>query len=93
MSYFYDYLGTDQDLLVESDVPRPDLLEWAYWRQITEQEAEAKRPKPVEVVPDVNPETPQENSSPQADDAPAPESAPVPATKAPAKKAASKAAA
>lgn len=39
MSYFYDYLGKDQDLLVESDVPRPDLLEWAYWREIDADEA------------------------------------------------------
>lgn len=47
MSYFYDYLGDDQDLLVESEEPRPDLLEWAYWREITADEAAAKRPKPA----------------------------------------------
>ncbi|WP_063023828.1 hypothetical protein [Nocardia niwae] len=34
MPYFYEYQGDDQDLVVESDEPRPDLLEWAYWSEI-----------------------------------------------------------
>ncbi len=34
MPYFYEYRGDDQDLVVESDEPRPDLLEWAYWEQV-----------------------------------------------------------
>jgi hypothetical protein len=47
--YIYEYLGEDQDLVVESDEPRPDLLEWAYWREIPAPAAKAK-PEPVETV-------------------------------------------
>ncbi len=34
MPFFYEYTGDDQDLVVESAEPRPDLLEWASWKQV-----------------------------------------------------------
>ncbi|WP_068059382.1 hypothetical protein [Nocardia xishanensis] len=54
MSYCYKYLGDDQDLVVESDEPRPDLLEWAYWAEV---------PAPV-VKPEPRPEAESEPVKP-----------------------------
>lgn len=56
MPHFYEYTGDDQDLLVESDEPRPDLLEWAYFREISEDDARKRKPeaepeKPAEEKP------------------------------------------
>jgi hypothetical protein len=54
--YFYEYQGDDQHLVVESDEPRPDLLEWAYWSEIpapTKPKA-ASKPEP-EPTPDPEP--------------------------------------
>ncbi|MBF6538169.1 hypothetical protein [Nocardia farcinica] len=39
-------MGDDQDLLIESDEPRPDLLEWAYWAEISETDARKATPQP-----------------------------------------------
>ncbi|MGW5519994.1 hypothetical protein [Nocardia africana] len=57
MPYFYKYLGDDQDLVVESEDPRPDLLEWAYWTEIDApapkfNEGGIVPPAPVAVVND-----------------------------------------
>ncbi|WP_280196248.1 hypothetical protein [Nocardia farcinica] len=43
MAHFYDYIGGDKDWIIESDEPRPDLLEWAWWKEISADEAAGKR--------------------------------------------------
>ncbi|MFC4128915.1 hypothetical protein [Nocardia rhizosphaerae] len=50
MPHFYRYLH-DPSWVIESEEPRPDLLEWAWWTEI---EAPAK-PKP-EPAPEPEPE-------------------------------------
>jgi hypothetical protein len=40
--HYYQYLH-DPDFVIESEEPRPDLLEWAYWAEIP---APARKPEP-----------------------------------------------
>ncbi|WP_280389803.1 hypothetical protein [Nocardia wallacei] len=68
MPYFYEYTGGDQDLVVESDEPRPDLLEWAYFRQV---DAPAIAPAKAEPKADPEPE-PEQDSEPVEEAKPAP---------------------
>ncbi|MFF4027001.1 hypothetical protein ACFYY5_29550 [Nocardia elegans] len=83
MPYFYEYQGDDQDLIVESDVPRPDLLEWAYWAQIDAPAKPAPSPKPAP-EPEPAPETVEtQPESEDQDDAPHPVKKAAPRKRAP----------
>lgn len=52
MAHFYDYTGGDKDWIIESDEPRPDLLEWRWWREISADEAAGKRARIATAKPE-----------------------------------------
>ncbi|WP_043654355.1 hypothetical protein [Nocardia thailandica] len=72
MPYFYRYLH-DPDWVIESEDPRPDLLDWAWWTEIP---APAK-PKPAPVPPPA----PESEPEPVGDSDEAPEPQPEPEAK------------
>ncbi|WP_280412543.1 hypothetical protein [Nocardia asiatica] len=43
--HYYQYLH-DPDFVIESEEPRPDLLEWAYWSEIDAPVKSKPAPKP-----------------------------------------------
>lgn len=57
--HYYQYLH-DPSWVIESEEPRPDLLEWAYWTEIPApaQKAEAN-PKPTSETETSTEETPE----------------------------------
>ncbi|MBF6358196.1 hypothetical protein IU449_27240 [Nocardia higoensis] len=79
--HYYRYLHGGR--VIESETPRPDLLEWAYWREVTADEAGAQG-KSVQPEPTADPVTVTVEGAPE----PQPVAEPPAAKKAPAKKAA-----